>query len=102
MPYVVVTIVIGRLIAIHEYGHLLAAKLCRIPVKRFSVGFGPKVFGFKVGKTSYWMSCRRLADCPGTLFRAPGSGARLSAILCGDTRVSQTHAAGSAADCGRA
>ena len=56
MPYVAVAIVIGLLIAIHEYGHLLAAKLCGIPVKRFSIGFGPKLFGFKRGETSYWFS----------------------------------------------
>ena len=56
MSYVAVAIVIGLLIAIHEYGHLLAAKLCGIPVKRFSIGFGPKLFGFERGETSYWFS----------------------------------------------
>ena len=56
MSYLAVAIVIGMLIAIHEYGHLLAAKLCRIPVRRFSIGFGPKLFGFKLGETSYWFS----------------------------------------------
>ena len=56
MSYVAVAIVIGLIIAIHEYGHLLAAKLCGIPVKRFSIGFGPKLLGFKLGETSYWFS----------------------------------------------
>jgi len=56
MSYIAVAIVIGLLIAIHEYGHLLAAKLCRIPVSRFSIGFGPKLFGFKLAETSYWFS----------------------------------------------
>ena len=56
MSYVAVAIVIGLLIAIHEYGHLLAAKLCGIPVKRFSIGFGSKLLGFKLGETSYWFS----------------------------------------------
>lgn len=56
MEYVVIAFVVGLLIAIHEYGHLLAAKLCRIPVERFSIGFGPKLFGFKVAETSYWLS----------------------------------------------
>jgi len=36
----------GLLIVIHEDGHLLAAKLCGIPIRRFSVGFGPKLFAF--------------------------------------------------------
>jgi regulator of sigma E protease len=56
MSYVAVAIVIGLLIAIHEYGHLLAAKLCGIPVKRFSIGFGPRLFGFTRGDTDYWVS----------------------------------------------
>jgi len=56
MSYVAIAIVIGLLIAIHEGGHLLAAKACGIPVKRFSIGFGPKLFGFKRGETSYWLS----------------------------------------------
>ena len=56
MSYVAVAIVIGLLIAIHEYGHLLAAKLCGIPVRRFSIGFGPKLFSFKLAETSYWFS----------------------------------------------
>jgi regulator of sigma E protease len=56
MSYVAVAIVVGLLIAIHEYGHLLAAKLCGIPVKRFSIGFGPRLFGFTLAETSYWFS----------------------------------------------
>jgi regulator of sigma E protease len=56
MSYAAVLFVVGLLIAIHEYGHLLAAKLCGIPVKRFSIGFGPKVVEFKHGETSYWLS----------------------------------------------
>lgn len=56
MSYVAVAIVIGLIIALHEYGHLLAAKLCRIPVRRFSIGFGPKLFGFNLAETSYWFS----------------------------------------------
>jgi len=56
MSYVAVALVIGLLIAIHEYGHLLAAKLCGIPVRRFSIGFGPKLFEIKRAETSYWLS----------------------------------------------
>ena len=56
MSYVAVVFVVGLLVAIHEYGHLLAAKLCGIPVKRFSIGFGPKVIEVKHEETSYWLS----------------------------------------------
>jgi len=56
MSYVAVALVIGLLIAIHEYGHLLAAKLCSIPIRRFSIGFGPKLFEVKRAETSYWLS----------------------------------------------
>ena len=56
MSYVAVVLVLGLLIAVHELGHLLAAKLCGIPVKRFSIGFGRKVLEFKGAETSYRLS----------------------------------------------
>jgi regulator of sigma E protease len=34
---------LGILIMIHELGHFLSARLCGIPVKQFSIGFGPKL-----------------------------------------------------------
>lgn len=39
---ITITLVVG----IHEFGHFLAARLCRIKVLRFSIGFGKKIFGF--------------------------------------------------------
>lgn len=56
MSYLAVVFVVGLLIAIHEYGHLLAAKLSGIPVERFSIGFGPKLLEVKHRETSYWLS----------------------------------------------
>ena len=56
MSYLAAVFIVGLVIAIHECGHLLAAKWCGIPVERFSVGFGPKLFGFRRGETSYWLS----------------------------------------------
>ena len=52
MSYLAAVVVIGLVIAIHEIGHLLAAKWCGIPVERFSIGFGPKLVGFRRGETS--------------------------------------------------
>jgi regulator of sigma E protease len=56
MSYFAVVVVVGLVIAIHECGHLLAAKWCGIPIERFSVGFGPKLVGFRYRGTSYWLS----------------------------------------------
>lgn len=49
-------VVIGVLIFVHELGHLLAAKAVDIEVPRFSIGFGPRVAGFRIGETEYVIS----------------------------------------------
>ncbi|HEY8483202.1 MAG TPA: RIP metalloprotease RseP [Longimicrobiales bacterium] len=49
-------IVLGVLIFVHELGHFVTAKLVDIEVPRFSIGFGPKVFGFRRGETEYVIS----------------------------------------------
>lgn len=41
------------LVGVHEGGHLLAAKLFGMRVEQFSIGFPPKIFGFKYGETIY-------------------------------------------------
>jgi len=46
-----VTIVLGIVIFVHEWGHFIAAKLSGIRVDVFSFGFGPRVFGVKRGDT---------------------------------------------------
>lgn len=51
-----VVIGFGLLIFVHELGHFLAAKLVGIRVERFSLGFPPKLFGFKWGETEYLIS----------------------------------------------
>jgi len=48
--------VLGVLIFIHELGHFSAAKLFRIRVDRFSMGFPPRLIGKKVGETDYCIS----------------------------------------------
>ncbi len=49
-------IVIGIIIFIHEFGHFSMAKLFGIPVATFSLGFGPKLFGFRFRETEYKLS----------------------------------------------
>lgn len=49
-------VVIGVIIFIHELGHFLVAKYCGVGVEKFSLGFGPKIFGFRRGETEYLIS----------------------------------------------
>ncbi len=49
-------IVLGVLIFFHELGHFLVAGLCGVGVEKFSLGFGPKLFGKKIGRTDYLIS----------------------------------------------
>lgn len=48
--------VLGVLIFVHELGHFIAAKLGRMRVERFSLGYPPRVIGKKVGDTDYCIS----------------------------------------------
>ncbi len=52
----VALIVLGVIIVIHEFGHFAVAKLFRIKVETFSVGFGPRLIGFRRGETDYRIS----------------------------------------------
>jgi regulator of sigma E protease len=49
-------IVLGVLVAFHELGHFLAARWVGVRVLKFSLGFGPKLFGRKMGETEYLLS----------------------------------------------
>jgi len=56
MNYILVVFLIGLLILVHELGHFLSAKWVKIPIARFSIGFGPKLWGYKKGETEFWLS----------------------------------------------
>jgi regulator of sigma E protease len=47
---------LGVLIFVHELGHFLLARAVGVRVLRFSIGFGPRILGFKRGETEYWLS----------------------------------------------
>jgi regulator of sigma E protease len=49
-------VVLGVLVAFHELGHFLAARWVGVKVLKFSLGFGPKLFGRQVGETEYLLS----------------------------------------------
>lgn len=46
-------VVLTVIVAFHEFGHFLLAKLNGVYVYEFSIGMGPKLFGFKKGETEY-------------------------------------------------
>lgn len=51
-----VALVLGVMILVHEFGHYAAAKLFRVRVEVFSVGFGKRLLGFRKGDTDYRLS----------------------------------------------
>lgn len=49
-------VLLGVMIIIHELGHYLAARFFDIRVDTFSIGFGPRMFGFRRGETDFRFS----------------------------------------------
>ncbi|PIQ95482.1 MAG: RIP metalloprotease RseP [Nitrospinae bacterium CG11_big_fil_rev_8_21_14_0_20_56_8] len=47
---------LAALIFVHELGHFLVARKVGVTVEKFSIGFGPKIFGMKSGETEYLVS----------------------------------------------
>jgi len=50
---VIGVLLFGFVIFFHELGHFLLAKAAKIKVNEFSIGMGPKLFGFGKGETAY-------------------------------------------------
>ena len=51
-----IAVVLGLMIMIHEWGHFIVARLFKVRVEVFSIGFGPRLFGWKRGATDYRVS----------------------------------------------
>jgi regulator of sigma E protease len=49
-------LVLGILVFVHEFGHFIVAKAFKIGVPVFSLGFGPRLFGFRRNGTDYRVS----------------------------------------------
>jgi regulator of sigma E protease len=71
-PVFWVVILLGVMILIHELGHFWAALSVGIRVDTFSIGFGPRLFGFRRGETDFRISAipfggyvRMLGEQPG-------------------------------------
>lgn len=54
--FVGIVIGLGFLVFIHEAGHFAVAKLFHVRVLVFSLGFGKRLFGFRIGETDYRVS----------------------------------------------
>lgn len=55
-PVFWVVILLGVMILIHELGHYWAALSVGVRVDTFSIGFGPRLFGFRRGDTDFRVS----------------------------------------------
>ncbi len=56
MSILAAILVLGILIFAHETGHFIVAKRSGVGVQKFSLGFGPRLFGFRRGETEYLIS----------------------------------------------
>jgi regulator of sigma E protease len=88
MPFVVISIlstlvVLGIMVLVHEFGHFAVAKLFRVKVEVFSIGFGKRLFGFRHGDTDYRLSLLPL-----------GGYVKMQGELGGDGTVQVSDAAG--------
>ena len=56
--YILLAILLfGVLIAVHEFGHFTAAKLCGVRVEEFAIGMGPAIWKKQKGETLYTVRC---------------------------------------------
>lgn len=46
-------LVFGVIVFVHEFGHFIVARMCRVKVNEFAIGMGPKVAQFGRGETLY-------------------------------------------------
>jgi regulator of sigma E protease len=84
-------VLVGVMVIVHELGHFIVAKLCGVRVEAFSFGFGPRLFGFKIGETDYKVCLLPLGgfvkmtgENPEQNLEAPGTPTRKSAYDPGD------------------
>lgn len=48
-----IVVILGFLVLIHEAGHFLVARLCKIKVQEFAIGFGPVIWKKETKNTKY-------------------------------------------------
>jgi len=63
LPIIPFVIAIAALIIVHELGHFLAAKISRIKVEEFGIGFPPRLARlFKWGETQFTLNWIALVE----------------------------------------
>jgi regulator of sigma E protease len=65
-------VLLGVLIFVHELGHFIFAKLLGVKVLKFSMGFGPRIMGFKSKETEYIISALPFGGYVKMLGEEPG------------------------------
>lgn len=78
-PVFWVVILLGIMILIHELGHFWAALAVGVKVETFSIGFGPRLFGFKRGETDFRVSAVPFGGYVRMLGEQPGQSVVLQA-----------------------
>ena len=74
---------LGFVIFLHELGHFLLAKWNGVKVEKFSIGFGPTIFGFRRGETEYVLAAIPLGGSSASR-RSPASVQPTSAACAPD------------------
>src|SRR5216684_783340 len=89
-----VALVLGVMILVHEWGHFIAARIFGVRVDVFSIGFGPRLFGWKRGATDYRVSALPLGGYVRMAGQDPSEiDSARSTALPGNARDEKTYAA---------
>lgn len=65
-------VVLGIMVLVHEFGHFAMAKMCRVRVETFAIGFGKKLIGIRRGETDYQINVLPLGGYVKMSGDAPG------------------------------
>ena len=69
-------LILGVLVVVHEWGHFIVARIFKIRVDEFSIGFGPRAFRIgKIGDTEYnirWIPLGGYVKIAGMAIVPPG------------------------------
>lgn len=78
-------VVLSVMVLVHELGHFLVAKACGVRVETFSLGFPPRIFGFRYGETDYCIGALPFGGYVKMSGEAPGQE------MTGDPREFNSH-----------